>query len=76
MEFTAKAISDFLSGEIVGDPEVTVNDFSRIEEGRKGTLSFLANPKYTKYLYSTDSSIVLVNKKLKIDNETERVSVI
>lgn len=67
MEFTAKAISDFLRGEIVGDPEVKVNDFSRIEEGRKGTLSFLANPKYTKYLYSTDSSIVLVNKKLKLE---------
>ena len=67
MEFTAKAISDFLGGEIVGDPDIVVSDVSRIEEGRKGTLSFLANPKYTKYLYTTDSSIVLVNKNLELE---------
>ncbi len=71
MEFTARAISEFLRGEIVGDPEVKVNDFSRIEEGRKGTLSFLANPKYTKYLYNTDSSIVLVNKELKLEQSVK-----
>ncbi len=69
MEFTAKAISDFLGGEIVGDPNVIINDVSRIEEGRKGTLSFLANPKYTKYLYNTESSIVLVNKNLKLEKK-------
>ena len=67
MEFTAKAISDFLEGEIVGDPDVVVSDVSRIEEGRKGTLSFLANPKYTKYLYTTDSSIILINKNLQLE---------
>ena len=71
MKFTAKAISDFLGGEIVGDPDVVVNDVSRIEEGRKGTLSFLANPKYTKYLYTTDSSIILVNKSLKLEQKIE-----
>ncbi|MBN2212695.1 MAG: UDP-3-O-(3-hydroxymyristoyl)glucosamine N-acyltransferase [Bacteroidales bacterium] len=69
MEFTAKAISEFLGGEIVGDPEVKVNDFSKIEEGRKGTLSFLANPKYTKHLYTTSSSIILVNKNLHLDHK-------
>jgi len=67
MEFTAKAISEFLGGEIVGDPEVKVNDITKIEEGRKGTLSFLANPKYNKYLYTTQSSIILINKSLKLE---------
>lgn len=71
MEFTAKAIADFLGGEIVGDPDIVVSDVSRIEEGRKGTLSFLANPKYTKYLYTTDSSIVLVNKNLELEKNVQ-----
>jgi len=62
MEFTARQIAEFLKGEIEGDPEVRVSDVSKIEEGRPGTLSFLANPKYEKYIYETDSSIVLVNK--------------
>lgn len=62
MEFTAEQIAAFLRGELVGDPQVKVSDFSKIEEGRPGTLSFLANPKYAQYIYSTESSIVLVNK--------------
>ena len=62
MEFTAKAISDILNGEIVGDPNVVVNDFSKIDEGKNGTISFLANSKYTNFIYKTESSIVLVNK--------------
>jgi UDP-3-O-[3-hydroxymyristoyl] glucosamine N-acyltransferase len=67
MEYTAKAISEFLKGEIVGDPDVKVFDVTRIEEGKKGTLSFLANPKYTKYLYTTESSIILINKDLNLE---------
>lgn len=62
MEFTAKMIAEFLKGEIEGDPEIRVNNVSSIEEGKPGTLSFLANPKYIQYLYTTNSSIVLVNK--------------
>lgn len=62
MEFTAKIIADFLKGEIEGDPDVIVTGLSKIEEGKKGTLSFLANPKYEKYIYTTQASIVLVNK--------------
>jgi UDP-3-O-[3-hydroxymyristoyl] glucosamine N-acyltransferase len=65
MEFTARQIADFLNGEIEGDPSVTVNDFSKIEEGKAGTLSFLANPKYTPFLYETQASIVLVSKDFK-----------
>jgi UDP-3-O-[3-hydroxymyristoyl] glucosamine N-acyltransferase len=62
MEFSAASIAAFLKGEIVGDPEIKVNTISKIEEGQPGALSFLANPKYEHYIYTTKSSIVLVNK--------------
>ena len=62
MKFKAEEIALFLKGEVVGDPTVTVNNVSKIEEGKAGTLAFLANPKYEHYLYDTDASVVLVNK--------------
>ncbi len=68
MTFTAKQIADFLKGEIVGNPETTVSNFSKIEEGKAGTITFLANLKYTHYIYDTDADIVLVNS----DFEPER----
>lgn len=61
MEFSAQQIAEIINGEIVGDPQVKVRGLSKIEEGKKGTLSFLANPKYEEYIYSTDASIVIVN---------------
>lgn len=61
MTFTAKQIADFLKGEVVGNPEIKVSNFSKIEEGKAGTITFLANPKYTSYIYSTKADIVLVN---------------
>ncbi len=69
MEFNAQAIAAYLKGEIEGNPSVTVSDISRIEEGRKGTLAFLANPKYTPYIYTTEASIVLVNKNLNLEKK-------
>jgi UDP-3-O-[3-hydroxymyristoyl] glucosamine N-acyltransferase len=63
MEFTAKELADFLKGEIEGDPSVRVRTVAKIEEGVEGALSFLANPRYEQYIYSTGSSIVLVNKE-------------
>jgi UDP-3-O-[3-hydroxymyristoyl] glucosamine N-acyltransferase len=62
MEFTAAAIAGFLKGTIEGDPNVKVNTVAKIEEGHEGALSFLSNPKYENYIYTTRSSIVLVNK--------------
>ncbi len=62
MEFTASVIAGFLKGEVEGNPEVKVNTIAKIEEGHEGALSFLANPKYEHYIYTTNSSIVLVNK--------------
>lgn len=61
MEFSAQQIASFLNGTIEGDPEVKVCSFSKIEEGKPGTLTFLANPKYEHYIYQTEASIVLVN---------------
>jgi UDP-3-O-[3-hydroxymyristoyl] glucosamine N-acyltransferase len=61
MNFTAAVIAEFLQGSVEGNPEVSVSDISKIEEGTPGTLSFLANPKYEKYLYDTHASIVIVN---------------
>ncbi|MBU8892637.1 MAG: UDP-3-O-(3-hydroxymyristoyl)glucosamine N-acyltransferase [Bacteroidales bacterium] len=68
MEFTAKAIAEFLNGQVVGNPEVKVNNVAKIEEAKDGTLAFLANPKYSKYLYSTEASIVLINKDFELEN--------
>jgi UDP-3-O-[3-hydroxymyristoyl] glucosamine N-acyltransferase len=62
MEFTAATIAGFLKGEIDGNPEIKVNTVAKIEEGSVGALSFLANPKYEHYIYTTMSSVVLVNK--------------
>jgi len=82
MEFTAAAIAEFLKGEITGDPGVMVNTVAKIEEGHKGALSFLANPKYEHFIYKTDSSVVIVNRSfvpsspvkatlIKVDNAYE-----
>lgn len=65
MEFTAKQIADFLGGTVDGDENASVHTFAKIEEGVPGALSFLSNVKYTQYLYSTKSSIILVNKDFK-----------
>ncbi len=65
MEFTAIQIADFLNGEIEGDRDVKVHTVSKIEEAGKGSLTFLANPAYTAYIYTTHASIVLVNKDFK-----------
>jgi UDP-3-O-[3-hydroxymyristoyl] glucosamine N-acyltransferase len=71
MEFTAQIIADFLKGEIVGNKDEIVSNISRIEEGKKGTIAFLANSKYLKYLYTSEASIILVNRSLKLEQETK-----
>ncbi len=71
MEFQAKDIASFLKGEIVGNSNVRVFKVSKIEEGEPGSLSFLANPKYENYLYTTRASVVLVNKDFHPKTEIE-----
>ena len=60
MEYSAKEIADFLQGQIEGDPDVKVSQIAKIEEASAGTMTFLANPAYTPYIYKTNASIVLV----------------
>lgn len=67
MEFTAKQIAEFIGGQVEGNPDATVHTFAKIEEGVKGALSFLSNKKYTQYIYTTESSIVLINDDVVLD---------
>ena len=69
MEFSAIQIATFLSGTVEGDPEVKVYNVAKIEEGAPGMLSFLANPKYSQYLYTTKSSIVLINNDFELQDK-------
>ncbi len=71
MEFSAKQIAELLEGEVEGDENATVNKLAKIEEGEPGSLSFLANPQYTPYIYNTDASIVIVNKSFEAEKEVK-----
>ena len=61
MEFTAKQIAELLQGTVDGNAEAKVCRLSKIEEGIEGSLTFLANPAYTPYIYSTNASVVIIN---------------
>ena len=69
MKFTAAQIAGILEGDIVGNPDVEVSRLSKIEEGTEGSLTFLANPKYKPYIYSTQASITIVNKSFEAENK-------
>ena len=62
MQFTAAQIAAITGGQVEGDPMATVSTIAKIEEGKPGAISFLANPKYTHHIYTTQSSIVLVKR--------------
>jgi len=64
MKFTAAQIAGFLNGQLEGNAEAVVTKLSKIEEGVPGSVSFLANPLYTQYLYGTKACVVIVNKDL------------
>lgn len=65
MEFSAEQIAGILNGVVEGKPETKVNALSKIEEGVIGTLSFLSNPKYEEFIYTTNASICIVNKSFQ-----------
>ncbi|MCP4883005.1 MAG: UDP-3-O-(3-hydroxymyristoyl)glucosamine N-acyltransferase [Flavobacteriales bacterium] len=69
MKFTAKQISEILQGEVYGNPNEEVSKLSKIEEGEKGSLTFLSNPKYNSWLYTTDASVVIVDIKFIPEKE-------
>ena len=76
MESTAKQIAQFIQGTVEGDENATVNTFAKIEEGVSGAISFLANPKYTHYIYDTKSSVVLVDETLELEKPVENTTII
>jgi len=67
MEFSAKQIADLIQGRVEGNEEAKIHTFAKIEEGKEGAISFLSNPKYTHYIYDTQSSVVLVNDDLQLE---------
>ena len=69
MKFTAAQIAGILEGEVVGNPEAEVFKLSKIEEGTEGSLTFLANPKYTNYIYSTQATVTIVNNTFEPEQE-------
>ncbi len=66
LEFSAQQIAMMIQGQVEGDASVTVKNFGKIEEAKNGELSFLANPKYEEFLYTTSASIIIVNDKQKL----------
>ena len=71
MKFTAAQIAELLNGTVDGNPDTEVDKLAKIEEGTKGSLTFLSNPKYTSYIYSTNASIAIVSDDFSIDQEIE-----
>lgn len=71
MEFTAKQIAQFVQGQVIGNPDATVHTFAKIEDSVSGAISFLANPKYIQYIYTTKSSVVLIDEDITLDQEVE-----
>ena len=70
MTFTAQQIALLLQGEIEGNPNAEITTFAKIEEGCSGALSFLANIKYEDFIYTCESSVVIVNKDFEPKQET------
>ena len=66
MQFTALQLATLLKGKLVGEPEAKINQVAKIEEAKAGSLSFVANPKYEEYLYSTDASIIIINEDYEL----------
>jgi UDP-3-O-[3-hydroxymyristoyl] glucosamine N-acyltransferase len=71
MKFTAEQIAGILEGEVIGNPNAEVYKLSKIEEGIEGSLTFLANPKYVNYIYTTAATIVIVNKTFEAEQEVK-----
>lgn len=69
MKFLAEQIAGLLNGTLIGDPSSEVNSLAKIEEGTKGALSFLSNPKYEEYIYTTGSSVCIVNNSFQPSKE-------
>jgi UDP-3-O-[3-hydroxymyristoyl] glucosamine N-acyltransferase len=71
MEFTVEQIANLLGAKIKGDPTLKINSFAKIQEGHSGAISFLANPKYEEFIYTTKSSAIIVSESFVPKQELE-----
>ena len=69
MKFTAAQIAGILEGEVIGNPDALVFKLAKIDEGTEGSLTFLANPKYVNFIYTTQATITIVNNDFIAENE-------
>lgn len=69
MEITVKQLASLIHGTIDGEESAVINNYSKIEEATPGCLTFLANPKYTHYIYTTQATAVLVHEDFKPEHE-------
>jgi len=69
MQFTAQQIATLIQGRLEGSPDTKVSHVAKIEEAGEGALSFIANPKYEEYLYSSNASIIIVNESLEVTRD-------
>ena len=64
VSFTAQQIALLIQGKIEGEATAVVEQFGKIESAMPGEISFLANPKYEDFLYTTKASVIIVNESL------------
>lgn len=69
MEFTVEQIAEMLKGKVIGDKSLKINQLAKIEEGSSGSISFLANPKYEHFIYTTNASAVIVDSQFQAKKE-------
>ena len=69
MKLSASDVASIVGGIVDGDKKSTITKLSKIENGDKNSLSFLGNPKYNEYLYSSNASIIIVDRNLETKKE-------
>ncbi len=72
LEFSAQQIAIMIQGQVEGDASVTISDFGKIEEATAGQISFLANPKYEAFLYSSNASIIIISNQQVLKQKINR----
>ncbi|MBL4623796.1 MAG: UDP-3-O-(3-hydroxymyristoyl)glucosamine N-acyltransferase [Flavobacteriales bacterium] len=71
MEFSAQKIAELLDGKVEGNSQVTVNQLAKIEEGQAGSICFLSNEAYSKYIYDNDASVIIINSGFELDKSVK-----
>ena len=71
MKFTAGQVAELINGKVEGNKEAVITNVSKIEDGKPETLTFLANPKYTHYLYTTKADVVIINDSFVAEQDVK-----